>query len=201
MYHINILLFDQFELLDAFGPAEIFGKDFSLFDIHYYSKNGGIIESSQKSKHITEMYPKAYVNGHFDKHILLIPGGAGTRNLVNDVTYIKYIEQLSRRSDYTLCVCTGSALLAKTDLLNGHTATTNKRAFEWVKAQNNNVKWVKEARWVVSDHFYTSSGISAGMDMALGFISDMEGKEKAIEISNRIEYSWHDNPEDDPFSK
>lgn len=75
-------------------------------------------------------------------------------------------------SQNCLTVCTGSALLAKTGLLNMKKATSNKKAFAWVKSVNNNVKWVEEARWVVDGKFYTSSGVSAGMDMVLGFIRD-----------------------------
>ena len=55
-------------------------------------------------------------------------------------------------------------------------ATSNKKSFEWVKQCRSTVKWQRVARWVKEGKFYTSSGVSAGMDMALGFIVDYYGK-------------------------
>lgn len=85
-----------------------------------------------------------------------------------------------------MSVCTGSALLAKTGMLDGKDATTNKRAYNWVIQQNSNIKWIKEARWVQDGNIYTSSGVSAGIDMALGFVADNFGIEKAEEIATGI---------------
>jgi transcriptional regulator GlxA family with amidase domain len=127
------------------------------------------------------------------------PGGSGTREKVNDVNFTAFIRNMASESKYILSVCTGSALLARAGILNGKRATSNKRAFKWVVEQGQDVHWVKEARWVNDDKIYTSSGVSAGIDMALGFIGDLFGKEKALEISNGIEYMWNENSEYDPF--
>lgn len=61
--------------------------------------------------------------------------------------------------------------------------------------------WIKCARWVVDGKFYTSSGVSAGMDMSLGFITDRSGKEAADEIANAIEYVWNHDKENDLFAR
>lgn len=76
-----------------------------------------------------------------------------------------------------MTICTGSALLAKTGLLNDKYATSNKRSFERVKISFDQMKWTEKARWVVDGKYYTSSGVSAGIDMALVFISDIQGIE------------------------
>jgi len=85
--------------------------------------------------------------------------------------------------------------------LNGRKATSNKRAFAWVQSVNSDVKWISHARWVVDGKFYTSSGVSAGIDMALGFISDRFGREKTAEIAQSIEYIWNSNKNNDLFTK
>lgn len=203
MYEVNIILFDDFELLDAFGPAEIFGKLMDQFKINYFSKDGEIITSAQKSQHITRhlrhLLSSELSSGY--TRILLIPGGEGTRALVEDTIFIQQLSQLIERSDFVLSVCTGAALMAKGPGLNGRKATTNKRAFGWVASLNEEVDWVYEARWVRSGHIYTSSGISAGMDMTLGFISDQIDKETAEAVARRIEYVWHSDPSHDVFAK
>ena len=121
--------------------------------------------------------------------------------MVNDSTFIEKLTTIATQLKYCLTVCTGSALLAKTNLLNGRKATSNKGAFEWVKSVNSNVKWENCARWVVDGKFYTSSGISAGIDMALGFVADRIGLEKSIEIAQAIEYVWNSNKNNDLFAK
>ena len=197
IYRVDILLFNKFETLDVFGPVEVFGRLPDVFKLNFISVNGGIVESSQNVRVDTNSYEN---NNNIEK-ILFVPGGSGTREKVNDINFTEFIKNMANESKYILSVCTGSALLAKTGILNGKRATSNKRAFNWVVEQGQQVNWIKEARWVNDDKIYTSSGVSAGIDMALGFIGDILGKEKALEISNGIEYIWNENSEYDPFAK
>ena len=98
-----------------------------------------------------------------------------------------------------MTVCTGTALLARTGLLDGKNATSNKRAFEWVMGQGPEVIWIKKARWVVDGKYYTASGVSAGIDMTLGFLKDQYGQIFAEDIAFKIEYTWHQDKDNDPF--
>jgi transcriptional regulator GlxA family with amidase domain len=61
------------------------------------------------------------------------------------------------------------------------------------------VNWIKKARWTVDGKYYTSSGVSAGMDMTLGFIRDGYGIDLARKIAYEIEYTWQENKEVDEF--
>ncbi len=65
--------------------------------------------------------------------ILLVPGGKGTRSEVSNVTLLNWIRRQSESAKFITSVCTGSALLARSGLLDGKKATTNKNAFHWVK--------------------------------------------------------------------
>lgn len=213
MYHVDILLFENFETLDIFGPVEILGALPDLFKLNFVSLKGGLIKSTQGVPVQAEKYqPKVAQTDQEDgfqksrhntpeKRIVLIPGGAGTRDLASNSEYIAFIKAFATDATYILSVCTGAALLAKAGLLNGKKATSNKRAFEWVVAQSSDVTWIKKSRWVSDGHILTSSGISAGIDMTLGFIEMLYGREEALKISNRIEYTWHEDAEDDPFSE
>lgn len=97
-------------------------------------------------------------------------------------------------------MCTGAALLAAAGVLDGLPATSNKRAFAWVRGINPCVDWRGVARWVRAGKYYTASGISAGMDMTLGFIADLYGTAAATAIANRCEYRWQDDPAQDEFA-
>jgi transcriptional regulator GlxA family with amidase domain len=98
-----------------------------------------------------------------------------------------------------MSVCSGSALLAKAGLLDGRRATSNKQFFDLARGQGPRVDWVAQARWVEDGPFATSSGVSAGIDMALGVIARLFGKERAQEIADLTEYEWHSDPTRDPF--
>lgn len=193
--NIAIILFGDFETLDVFGPVEVFGRLPEVFGMNYYSMDGVTVSSTQgveiATKKITEIGP--------DMDILFIPGGQGTRTAVNNAALIAAIKSLAQRARYAVTVCTGSSLLAKTTLLDGKAATTNKMAFAWVKSVRPEVNWKGRARWVVDGKYYTSSGVSAGIDMALGFVSDVVGVDTAKKIAHEIEYVWNSNPAKDPF--
>ncbi len=189
---VNLLLFDGFETLDAFGPVELFGQ-LDGYELNYYSITGGNIVSAHNTVVSTEI-----IAGAPKDSILIIPGGRITRTLVHDEVFIHTLAEAAKQSRYCLSVCTGSALLAKTGLLYGRKATSNKKAFSWVTSLNSAVHWVRKARWVTDGKYYTSSGVSAGMDMTLGFIRDCFGEERALTIARHIEYRWNsDNTEDD----
>ena len=192
---VAVLLFDNFETLDVFGPVEIFGRLTDDYNVSFYSLLGGLIENRHGVSILTK--PLAVIENGMD--IFLIPGGYGTRVEVNNNELIESIQQISNLSRYVLTVCTGTALLAKTALLDGRKAPSNKRAFDWVTTQGPNVDWIRKARWVVDDKYYTSSGVSAGMDMTLGFLQDMHGTAFARNMAHTIEYNWQENKEEDNF--
>lgn len=187
------LIFDRFESLDLFGPVEIFGRTADAL-LTYISMDGGMIAGAQGAE-INTVKAGSLPPGS----VLVIPGGMGTRTLVNDSRFLAGLKELSDSAAYVLSVCTGSALLAAAGVLSGRKATSNKHAFEWVKSMGD-AEWVRKARWVRDGRFYTSSGVSAGIDMALGFVADHYGREAAEENARMAEYIWNDDPGRDPFA-
>lgn len=192
---LNVILFDGFVTLDAMGPVEIFRTQEQHYDIGFFSEKGGLVTGSGGLK--VETRPLSDIE---QPGIILIPGGMGTRREVNNIAFIQSIKTLSEQAEYVLTVCTGTALLAKTGLLKGRRATTNKMAFDWVVEQDHDVLWVRKARWVVDGKYYTSSGVTAGMDMALGFMADRHGAKTAEGIAKGLEYIWNRDRENDPFT-
>ena len=193
---VSVLLFDEFETLDVFGPVEIFGRLQEHYSVSFYSQAGGLISNSHGVSIPTEKLSALKNN----PEIFLVPGGYGTRKEVNNTELIKQIQKVSEGSRYVLTVCTGSALMAKTGLLDGRMATSNKRAFDWVVTTGEKVNWLKKSRWTVDGKYYTSAGVSAGMDMTLGFLSDIHGPDFAENVAREIEYNWINDKDIDPFS-
>lgn len=191
---INVILFDRFTALDFVGPVEALQR-IEGYDIKYYSLEGGLVSNGKGFVVDTLPFTK------LQKGIILVPGGWGTRPLVNDNGFISALKILAEKSVYCLSVCTGSVLLAKAGILDGKVATSNKNAMEWAQTVAPNVNWQLKARWTVDSNIYTSSGVSAGIDMALGFIADKHGREKALEAAKGMEYIWNEDPKVDLFAK
>jgi putative intracellular protease/amidase len=196
MQNINVILFDDFTALDVFGPTEVLGRLKEHFRINYISMNGGTVNGSTGAKIDTVASKEVK---EFD--ILLLPGGFGTRKLVEDPIFLDLIRTFAEKSKTVLSVCTGSALLAKAGVLKKRNATSNKISWEWVIQQDPEVHWVRRARWVVDGKFYTSSGVTAGIDMALGFVEETIGAETARKISRSIEHIWNEDKTIDPFAE
>jgi len=194
---LAVVLFEGFELLDVFGPLEMFGLLPEQFEIFLAAESGDIIASSQGPKSLVDYRFEACPE--FD--ILLVPGGKGTRREVDNPVLLEWLRCQAQTAQYVTSVCTGSALLARAGLLDGRRATTNKAAFEWVESQGEQVDWQKQARWVEDDHYFTSSGVSAGIDMSLALIARISAQETAEQVATWAEYDWHRDPNRDPFSQ
>lgn len=188
------LVFEDFETLDLFGPVELLAG-IPAIDFSYQSLNGGLVRNRQGVELLTQPLELAD-----PVDMLLLPGGRGTRTLVENEIFLTSLGQLAGQASFVLSVCTGSALLAKAGLLDGKEATSNKLAFDWVTSQSSAVNWKRQARWVRDGKYYTSSGVSAGMDMVLGFVQDRFGQELANQIARQAEYYWQDAPYRDDFA-
>ena len=195
MHTLTALLFDDFETLDLFGPIEMFGCLPEHYQLQFVSMTGGLIYN----KHGVSIQTISVIDIQYQTDILLVVGGIGTRQKVLDPLFLQTLTMLVDRADWVLSVCTGSALLAKTGVLDSKRATSNKQAWPWVISQSNKINWVKQARWVIDGKFYTSSGVSAGMDMALGFIADRHDLDTARQIAIHTEYHWQENNGRDEF--
>ena len=193
---IGVVLFHEFELLDVFGPLEMYGMVADSFELCIVAEEGGEVASRQGPKSVVE---HVFADGH-QYDVLLVPGGRGTRREVDNGVMLDWLRAQSRNAEYVTSVCTGSALLAKAGILNGIRATTNKMAFEWATSQSAEVIWEKQARWVEDGRFLTSSGVSAGIDMSLALIGKLLGQEIAEQVAIRAEYEWHRDARWDPFA-
>jgi transcriptional regulator GlxA family with amidase domain len=177
------------------GPLEMFGMYPQRFRLTLVSEAGGTIASAQGPRVVTE---RCSQEQRFD--IVLVPGGEGTRREIDNATLLQWLADQARTCRMMTSVCTGAVLLARAGLLDGRRATTNKRAFDWVAAHGPRVQWVRKARWVEDGRFWTASGVSAGMDMALAMIGALLGPEAAEEAALWAEYDWHRDAEWDPFA-
>ena len=194
--HVGAILFEGFELLDFFGPLEMFGLLEGGAKITVVAEKTGPVKSSSGPCGMAEATMAS--SGGFD--VLLIPGGIGTRKEMANPQFLAELKRLAEASRMVATVCTGSFLLARTGLLDGCKATSNKRVFQQVMTYAPKVSWVAKARWMEDGKYFTSSGVSAGIDMALAVIAKLCGRETSLQIASRAEYEWHEDGSRDPFA-
>jgi len=192
---LGAVFFNDFELLDAYGPLEMFGALGDEIKIVTIAEQAGPVSSSAG--------PKTIADYGFDDapelDLILLPGGIGTIPELGNEAMLTFLKTRAAKSQITMSVCTGSALLAKAGLLDGLAATTNKMFFELARSQSDQVDWQEAARWVDAGRYVTSSGVSAGTDMALAVIQRLFGPEAAQNVVNYTEYQWHQDAAKDPF--
>jgi transcriptional regulator GlxA family with amidase domain len=130
--------------------------------------------------------------------VLIVPGGGGTRgNVTREIAFVKDVYP---SLDYIMSVCTGSSILARAGVLDNKRATTNKRAWAWSTQFGTNVTY-QTGRWVKDGNTYSTSGVSAGGDGTLGFISDVYGEGVAQYVADSAEWTRWKNASDDPFAE
>jgi transcriptional regulator GlxA family with amidase domain len=195
-HRVAVVLFEGFELLDVYGPLEMLGVLRDRFDITLLGPDAGPVASAQG--------PRAHADCSYadapSSDVVLVPGGIGTRRLVDDGGFLAWLAEYAPDARYAVSVCTGAAVLAAAGLLDGYRATSNKRAFGWVRGHGRSVEWVPEARWVEDRDRWTSSGVAAGIDMALALVAHLYGAAVANAVADGAEYEWHTDPTWEPFA-
>ena len=198
---LGVVLFTGFEPLDVIGPVEMFANAPEI-TILYISEHAGNICASKGSVELaaSTSYDDILSGKQPRPDWLLVPGGMGTRDEVKKATALQFLRAVGPKVQLCMSVCTGTALLAAAGILDGFKATTNKRAFDWVAATSNKVQWERQARWVHDGNFITSSGVSAGMDMAVYVLKTTFGEDRAAEIAAYVEYLPATDAAADPFT-
>ncbi len=194
---LGAVLYNDFELLDAYGPLEMFGCLGKDLEIVVIAEHKGGVKSSAG--------PQTLADYDFtdapELDLMLLPGGVGTIPELENQAMLDFLRARCPATDINMSVCTGSALFAKAGLLDGLRATTNKMFFSLASSQSDDVEWVEDARWVDAGQYVTSSGVSAGTDMALAVIERMFGAQRARTVAEFTEYQWHTDADADPFAK
>ena len=188
---VAILIFDDVEVLDFCGPFEVFSvstREHTLNPFHVHT----VAESSRPvvARNNLSVNPTYTFLDCPQPHILLVPGGYGTRKEMYNKALIDWIKDRSRQAELVLSVCTGALLLARAGLLEGLAATTHHGAIGLLKEAAPNTRIYENRRIVDNGRIILSAGISAGIDMSLYVISKLLGKEHALKTVHHMEYDW-----------
>jgi transcriptional regulator GlxA family with amidase domain len=204
----------MFDLLDVFGPVEVL----QYLSATYRTEIAFIAETMEPVTTRPSMdamnplnnsvYPVLPPTHTFetapDLDVLIIPGGSGWRNPAWNAS-LEYIRRTAPKVKQVITICTGAGLAARSGIMYGRTATTNKLSWDGVVAAGPNTTWVPSARWVedssASPPIWSSSGVTAGIDLMLHWVETMYNKQNATQIARIMEHVRITDPSIDPYAR
>jgi len=191
------LVFPGFQTLDFFGPIEMLAGFYDEIELTTVALGPDPVPS----RHGQRIMVDRVLAEKNDYDLLFIPGGDSALEAAKNEAFMQWIREASANAERVMAVCTGTVLLGMTGVLDGRRATTNKLDFTSTVHLAPGVEWVRQARWVEDGKFFTSSGVSAGMDMALAVIEHLIDLEAAEKVAKITEYTWHRDASVDPFAR
>jgi transcriptional regulator GlxA family with amidase domain len=195
-WSVGMLLFDGVAALDVAGPFEVLTRarlepgvesrrsdEQALFDVFTVARTHAPVTATGG---LVLVPGYAFADApRID--LLLVPGGFGTRPLLQDAQTIDWIRKTAASARRIASVCTGALLLARAGLLDGRRATTHWGALGLLSSLGREIRLDREARFV-DDGVLTSAGVASGMDLALHIVESLFGSAVADETARYIEY-------------
>ena len=187
--HIGILLFDGVEELDAVGPWEVLAfwtrtHPEDGYAVTCLSRDGGVVECA---KGLSLVSQHAFADAP-PFAVLVHPGGRGTRALTVDQEHLAWVRRQRAAVPLMTSVCTGSLVYAAAGLLTGRPATTHWSTLDRLAELDPSIQVRPADRFVDDGDVITSSGVSAGIDMALHLVARLAGPDRAREVRRGIQY-------------
>jgi transcriptional regulator GlxA family with amidase domain len=186
---VAFLLFPRFQLLDLAGPCDAFGevKVLSGSETQYEVMTIGTTRGQITSSSGVNVMPDRTIFDpcpQFDT--VLVPGGLGVFDVLEDSTVLDWLVAQSRASRRIAAICNGGFALGAAGLLDGKTISTH-----WMDAPRMASMFpgasVEADRIFVKDgSLYTTAGVTAGIDLSLLFIEEDLGKKMALDVAKYL---------------
>ena len=179
---LGILVYDGVNDLDLMGPKYVLGQLWGVQTQLIALEPGNITTVMG-----TEIVPNTVIDSVDQVDLLVIPGGfRGTILGTYDDRLLSWIRKIDKTTTFTASVCTGGWILAATGLLEGKKATTN-----WYRAEEMLAKYganFQNERFVQDGKYWTSAGVTAGMDMSLAIMKEVRGEDYTQAVMLDMEY-------------
>jgi transcriptional regulator GlxA family with amidase domain len=197
--NVAILLFDEVEVLDFAGPFEVFAvtdelRGHETFNVFTVAGPGPGQAAGKKrpirARNGLSLNPDHDFASCPTPHLLIVPGGFGTRALLQDESTLAWIRNAASSADLVMSVCTGALVLAQAGLLDGLRATTHHECLDLLRRLAPAAEVVETERFVDNGRILTAAGISAGIDCSLHLVERLLGATAAAKTARYMEYRW-----------
>lgn len=181
---IGVLVFDDFQLLDAAGPIAAFEIAYRLqrkrAPLAVLALKAGAVRSSSG----VELNAKGFRGAQ--PATLIVAGGEGVRAPATCKQTLAFVRSVARRGSRVASVCSGSYVLAEAGLLDGKRATTHWQGTRDFLRRYPKVRLEADRIYVQDGNIWSSAGITAGIDLALAMIADEFGEEIAQATARQL---------------
>ncbi len=184
MRRVAFLVYEGFQILDVTGPAaalEIAGHFGADYDICLVSVAGGNVRSSSGIAVLTEPIGEAA-----ECDVLFVPGADRAWRANPDEALLRALQEGARAQRRVASVCSGAFILAAAGLLSGRRAATHWAATGELKRLYPDVQVDPDSIFVEDRGVWTSAGVAAGIDLALGMIGRDHGDETARKVAQKM---------------
>jgi transcriptional regulator GlxA family with amidase domain len=186
---IGMLVFPRFQLLDIAGPSDAFGEVKVLsggeceYELFIVGTTRGLVQSSSG---LTVMPDRTIFDPcpHFDT--LIIPGGLGIFNILEDTTIIDWIAKQGEECRRISAICNGVFALGAAGMINGKTVTTHWMDVPRLGSMFKRAVIEPDRIFVKDGHIYTTAGVTAGIDLSLVFIEEDYGRKMALDVAKYL---------------
>ena len=190
--HVGVLGFDGVNAVDVVGPTEVFasagrtdftrGESKGLYQTHLI----GLTEEPFTAESGVRFLPDCRLADAPALDTLIVPGGWGLRVASTNTAVSAWLRGRARKIRRVACVCTGVYGLAPTGLLDGRRVTTHWRFAEDLCKQFPQLTVDAKALFIKDGRFYTSGGVTAGIDLALALVEEDLGPRVALEVAREL---------------
>ncbi|WP_176049854.1 GlxA family transcriptional regulator [Burkholderia sp. BCC1644] len=184
-HRVAVLVYPDFQLLDAAGPIAAFEIAGRYRQGHYtlrtIAAQAGLVRSSSGVSWAAEALPPASTID-----TLLVAGGDNMDDRMSDPRLLRFVQRCARRGTRVTSVCSGSLLLAAAGVLDNRRATTHWSCSEQFACRFPQVHLEPDRIFVEDGPFWTSAGISAGIDLALALVGNDLGEQVARLVARQL---------------
>ncbi|MGP0171569.1 GlxA family transcriptional regulator [Pseudomonas sp. NCHU5208] len=190
-HRVLLLVFPEFQLLDATGPADVFAAvDEHLpatgrpaYALQAISQQGGLIASSSGLAMATQPLPEPQ---QLVGCTLLVAGGYGVQRALQQGPLTRWLAEAGPLAARCASVCTGAFLLAQTGLMTGRKMVTHWRYAELLQRLYPGVEVLHDSLFIRDGAFYSSAGVTAGLDLCLSLVEDDHGRDVSLQVAKGL---------------
>ncbi|MEM9986394.1 MAG: DJ-1/PfpI family protein [Bacteroidota bacterium] len=190
-HRLGIFLFNEVEVLDFAGPFEVFAvadqiHDYQHFEVFTFAQSREPIRAVNG----LSVNPDYAISEVSELDILLVPGGDGSKALLQDQELMDLLAELQSKAELTASICSGARVLAKWGLLDGKPYCTHHAVYaDLAKLAPSGVP-KPDLRFTGGEGVYTAAGIAAGIDLSLHLVGLLKGEEVAETTARYMEYPY-----------
>ena len=193
-FNVFIVVYPRVNILDVAGPVQVFttanesansgcGPNEAPYRVNVVAARAGLVETTSGINLGASALPEVVLT---DRGTVLVAGGHGAEVAGRDGVLTSWLRSAQPKARRFGCICTGAFVLAGAQMLTGRRVATHWAYCDRLQASNPDLDVERDAIFVEEDGFWSSAGITAGMDLALAMVEQDLGRDIAMEVARRL---------------